>query len=456
MLWQFTVKNYKTFKDKATLSLVASNYDKKTLEAENIYSDEVFNKRILKSAVVYGANASGKSTLVNAIAFMRLFVLRSAGRQQGDSIEVDPFRLNVTTENEPSEFEVIFSFDHILYRYGFEATQEEVISEWLYYKPKTKEVELFYRDGDQIDFHESLFSKGKMVATQGLVRKNALLVSVSAQFNEEQAIAVINWFRNLRVISNVREYFSQRFTINRTKTPADKQKIITLLKDADFGIQDIEIEMMNEDNVPSHYPPSLRNKLIAEIKEGNMERVNDILLSHRKYGRDNEFVHNVPFSLDKDESSGTQKYFNLLGPILDVLENGQVLIVDELDAQLHPNLLCRIISLFHSTEMNHNNAQLIFNTHDTNLLDSGLFRRDQIWFTDKDKYGAAKLYSLADFSSEEVRKNEAFEKNYIKGKYGAVPYFGSMDILNEIFSPYENEKQNNRTGSSPEKTQGAS
>jgi AAA15 family ATPase/GTPase len=456
MFWQFTVKNYKTFKDEATLSLVASNYDKKTLEAENIYSDEVFNKRILKSAVVYGANASGKSTLVNAIAFMRFFVLRSAGRQQGDSIEVDPFRLNVTTENEPSEFEVIFSFDHILYRYGFEATQEEVISEWLYYKPKTKEVELFYRDGDQIDFHESLFSKGKMVATQGLVRKNALLVSVAAQFNEEQAIAVINWFRNLRVISNVREYFSQRFTINRTKTPADKQKIITLLKDADFGIQDIEVELMNEDNIPSHYPPSLRNKSIAEIKEGNMERVKDILFSHRKYGRDNEFVHNVPFSLDKDESSGTQKYFNLLGPILDVLENGQVLIVDELDAQLHPNLLCRIISLFHSTEMNHNNAQLIFNTHDTNLLDSGLFRRDQIWFTDKDKYGAAKLYSLADFSSEEVRKNEAFEKNYIKGKYGAVPYFGSMDILNEIFSPYENEKQNNRTGSSPEKTQGAS
>ena len=413
MLWQFTVKNYKTFKDKATLSLIASSYDKKTREAENIYLDEVLNKRILKSAVVYGANASGKSTLVNAIAFMRLFVLRSSKGQQGDSIEVDPFRLNVATENKPSEFEVIFSFNHVLYRYGYETTQEEIISEWLYYKPKTKEVELFYRDGDQIDFHESLFSKGKMVATQGLVRKNALLVSVAAQFNEEQATAVVNWFRNLRVISTLREYYSQRFTINRTKKTDDKQKLLTLLKDADFGIQDIEVELMTEDTIPSHYPPSLRNKLIADLKEGNIERVNDILLSHRKYGKGNEYVHNVPFSLDKDESSGTQKYFNLLGPILDVLENGQVLVVDELDAQLHPNLLCRIISLFHSTEMNHKNAQLIFNTHDTNLLDSGLFRRDQIWFTDKDKYGAAKLYSLADFSSEEVRKNEAFEKNYI-------------------------------------------
>ncbi len=426
MLWQFTVKNYKTFKDKATLSLIATNYDKKTLEAENIYPDGVIGKRILKSAVVYGANASGKSTLVNAIAFMRHFVLRSSGGQQGDTIGVDPFRLNVATVNEPTEFEVIFSFNQILYRYGFETTQEKIISEWLYYKPKSKEVELFYRDGDQIDLHESLFSKGKTVATQGLVRKNALLLSVAAQFNEEQANAVISWFVNLRVISSVKEYSSQRYTISRTKTSSDKQKIITLLKDADFGIQDVEIELMSEDNILSHFSPRLKDLFISEIKQGNSRHVNDILLSHRKYGRDNEFVNNVQFSLEKDESSGTQKYFNLLGPILDVLDKGQVLVVDELDAQLHPNLLCRIISLFHSSEMNHQNAQLIFNTHDTNLLDSGLFRRDQIWFTDRDKYGAAKLYSLADFSSEEVRKNEAFEKNYIKGKYGAVPYFGSI------------------------------
>ena len=357
---------------------------------------------------------------------MRHFVLRSSGGQQGDTIGVDPFRLNVATVNEPTEFEVIFSFNQILYRYGFETTQEKIISEWLYYKPKSKEVELFYRDGDQIDLHESLFSKGKTVATQGLVRKNALLLSVAAQFNEEQANAVISWFVNLRVISSVKEYSSQRYTISRTKTSSDKQKIITLLKDADFGIQDVEIELMSEDNILSHFSPRLKDLFISEIKQGNSRHVNDILLSHRKYGRDNEFVNNVQFSLEKDESSGTQKYFNLLGPILDVLDKGQVLVVDELDAQLHPNLLCRIISLFHSSEMNHQNAQLIFNTHDTNLLDSGLFRRDQIWFTDRDKYGAAKLYSLADFSSEEVRKNEAFEKNYIKGKYGAVPYFGSI------------------------------
>jgi len=441
MLWQFTVKNYKTFKDQAILSLIASNYDKKTREVENIYRDKEFNKRILKSAVAYGANASGKTTLVNAIACMRHLVIRSSRGMFNDYMEVDPFRLNVATENQPSEFEVIFSFDKVLYRYGFEATQEEIISEWLYYKPKTKEVELFYREGEQIDFHETLFSKGKLVASQGLVRKNALLLTVAAQFNEEQAIVVVNWFKNIKIISGIRDSILQKSTIKKTKTLAGKQKIIALLKDADLGIQDIEVEFMTEDTIPSHYPPSLKNKLISDMKEGNIERVNDILLSHRKYGRDNEYVNNVPFSLEKEESSGTQKYFNLLGPIMDVLENGQLLVVDELDAKLHPNLVCRIISLFHSAELNQQNAQLIFNTHDTNLLDSGLFRRDQIWFTDKDKYGASKLYSLADFSSDDVRKNEAYEKNYMKGKYGAVPYLSSMDTLNEIFVPYENEKQ---------------
>ena len=441
MLWQFTVKNYKTFKDQATLSLIASNYDKKTREAENVYVDELFDKRLLKSAVVYGANASGKSNLLSAIDFMRNFVLRSSRGQQGESIDVDPFRLNVISEIQPSEFEIIFSSDHVLYRYGFEASQEEIVSEWLYFRPKTKEVELFYRDGGQIDFHETLFAKGKLVASQGLVRNNALLLSVAAQFNEEKAIAVMNWFRNIRTISGIRDNLLQRITINRTKIQADKQKVIALMKDADLGIQDIEIEFMTEDNIPAHYPESIRNRLIKDIKEGNIERVNDILFSHRKYGRDNEFLKNVPFSLGKEESSGTQKYFNLLGPIMDVLENGQVLVVDELDAQLHPNLVCRIISLFHSADFNHKNAQLIFNSHDTNLLDSGLFRRDQIWFTDKDKYGATKLYSLADFSSDDVRKKEAFEKNYMKGKYGAVPYLGSLDTLNEIFAPYENEKQ---------------
>lgn len=441
MLWQFKVKNYKTFKDESTLSLIASNYDKQTREDENVYFDSVFNVRVLKCAVVYGANASGKTNLLDAIAFMRGFVLKSSRGQLGDKTGVDPFRLNTVTEKQPSEFEVIFTSKNILYRYGFELSNDEVISEWLFFKPKSREIELFYRDGDKIDFHENYFKKGRVVVNEGLLRNNALLISVAAQFNEEQAISIIEWFKNVRLVSSLRGYLYQRDTIDRTESPDGKKKIIALLKDADLGIQDVEVEFMSEDKIPENYPLEYRKQLIKEIKEGKNRHITDILLSHRKFGENNEFVENVSFSLEKDESAGTQKYFNMLGPILNVIENGQVLVVDELDAQLHPKLVCRIISLFNSKDINKKNAQLIFNTHDTNLLKSNLFRRDQIWFTEKDKYSASNLYSLSDFSSETVRKDEAFERNYMKGKYGAVPYFESLDMLNEVFTAYESREK---------------
>jgi uncharacterized protein len=165
------------------------------------------------------------------------------------------------------------------------------------------------------------------------------------------------------------------------------------------------------------------------------------LTKHKKYDEDLKAVGNISFSLEDDESSGTRKFFALTGPILDVIENGYTLVVDELDSKLHPNLVSKIVSLFNSKELNKKNAQLIFNTHDTNLLSSGLFRRDQIWFTNKNKYGEAKLYSLADFKSDEVRKTEPFEENYISGKYGAVPFLGFFDNLKFLLKENENEGQ---------------
>ena len=165
-----------------------------------------------------------------------------------------------------------------------------------------------------------------------------------------------------------------------------------------------------------------------KIREDGAEYFLDVLTTHRKYDANKNHVGEIQFSLDKEESSGTKNFFAITGPILDSLENGHVLVVDELDSKLHPNLVCKIVSLFNSTKLNPKNAQLIFNTHDTNLLNAGLFRRDQIWFTEKDKYGASKLFSLADFKSD-VRKTDKFEENYIKGKYGAVPVLGNFDNL---------------------------
>jgi len=431
MLLQFSIKNFRTFKDTATLSLVASNYDKGTRESENVFENERFNYRLLKSAVIYGANASGKSKLLEAFAFMRHLVINSSKEsQKGETIEVEPFRLSKETENEPSEFEIIFVFEGELFRYGFEATKEKIISEWLYHRPKTKEVELFYREGSQFDIHSRNFAKGSTVAKEGLVRDNALLLSVAAQFNEQTAIAVTNWFKRFKYISGLHEIGYQGFTIDKTENPTQKLKILELLKAADLGIHDIKLQKLDTDNLPKGMPKEIRDKILNEIKEENTEFIEDVLTTHKKYDTQKQAVGTVNFSIDEDESSGTRKFFALTGPILDVIENGYTLVVDELDSKLHPNLVCKIVSLFNSKEFNPKNAQLIFNTHDTNLLSSGLFRRDQIWFTNKNRYGEAKLYSLADFKSDEVKKNEPFEGNYIRGKYGAVPYLGFFDDLN--------------------------
>lgn len=442
MLLQFSIKNFRTFKEKTSLSLIASNYDKDTRETENVYYDQKLGLRLLKSLVIYGANASGKSKLLEAFSFMKKYVINSSKEsQKGDEIEVEPFKLNTETENQPSEFEVVFLHENILYRYGFEVTRESVISEWLFYKPKTKEIELFYRENNNFEIHERNFSKGKTVVKEGLVRDNALLISVAAQFNDKIAITVIDWFKKLKVLSGLNESGYQGFTMGKTEDSTYKSKILELLKAADLGIQDINLQKLDIDKLPKEMPKEMKERIIKQVNEENAEFVSDVLTTHKKYNSDKMPVEDVAFSLDEDESSGTRKFFALTGPILDVIEKGYTLIVDELDSKLHPNLVCKIVSLFNSKEINLKNAQLIFNTHDTNLLSSGLFRRDQIWFTDKNKFGEAKLYSLSDFKSDEVRKTEAFEENYIRGKYGAVPYLGFFNNLNSSLSQYENEKQ---------------
>lgn len=422
MLLQFSIKNFRTFKDKATLSLIASNYDKDTREHENIVINEKFGLRLLKSAVIYGANASGKSKLLDAFAFMRYFIINSSKEsQKGEVIKIEPFRLDQSSKIEPTEFEVIFIHNKVLFRYGFEVTKERIISEWLFYKPKTKEVELFYREGNEYKIHNRNFSKGDTLVKGGLVRDNALLISVAAQFNEKSAIEVLDWFEKNRVISGLYDAEYRDNTVNKLSDKSNKSRVLKFLKAADIGIEDLEILTINS----------------GQFKESPFSTV---LIIKNTY-EDKNKIGTTPFFLSLDESEGTRKYFYILGPVIDALADGGILVVDELDSKLHPNLVCKIVSLFNSKEFNKKNAQLIFNTHDTNLLSSGLFRRDQIWFTNKNRYGEAKLYSLADFKSDEVRKTEPFEENYIRGKYGAVPFLGFFDNLKFFLTENENEGQ---------------
>lgn len=364
--------------------------------------------------------------------------MSSKESRKDDEINVEPFRLNNESEKSPSEFEVIFTYNNVMYRYGFEADKKQIVSEWLYYKPKTKEIELFYRDGDKFETHDRNFSKGKIVINEGLVRDNALLISVAAQFNDSTSIAVIKWFRGLNIISGLKEREFKNNTIEKIKSDKGKTKVIEFLKAADLGIQDIQYEEFRFATVSDELKEKIK-ELKETMKDIDPEFFSGVSTIHNIYDSNKKIIGKTEFLVESDESSGTEKFLYLSGTIIDVLETGSILIADELDSKLHPNLVCKIVSLFNSKELNKKGAQLIFNTQNTNLLSSGLFRRDQIWFTEKNKFGEAKLYSLADFKSDEVRKTESFEENYIRGKYGAVPFLGFFDNLNNILPPYENE-----------------
>lgn len=427
MLIKFTVRNFKTFKDQATLNFVASNYDKESREEENVVNIEKYNLRLLKSAVVYGANASGKTKLFQALAFMKDFILSSSkDSQAGEAIKVDPFRLHTESLQDSSEFELVFLHNNEIYRYGFEANNEKIIAEWLYFKPKTKEIEIFYRDEQSFEnIHDKHFKKGAMIAKENLVRENALFLSVASQFNDEFAKEVLSFFYDLKIISGLDEKAYGGFTIGEI-AEGNKKRIINFIQNADFNIEDISLESIKDENdIPSDMPTKLKELISNDIKKGK-KIISDISAHHNVYDENYNSSETTSFSMDNDESNGTQKFFYISGPVINALEHGYTLIVDELDSRLHPNLVGKIMALFNSKEFNPKNAQLVFNTHNTNLLSSKLLRRDQVWFTNKDRYGAATLYSLADIKN--VRKVEAFEDNYIQGKYGAIPYLNDLNL----------------------------
>jgi len=419
MLVKFSFSNFKTFREEAELTLVASADN--TRQSDNVTWNLPFNFNLLRSAVVYGANASGKSKLMEALGFMKQFTINSSIQsQKGQPIDVEPFLLDTVSPALPSMFEVIFIHKNQLFRYGFEVNRQEVTAEWLYHRPKTKEVEIFYREGQEFEVHPRQFTKGATLAKEKLIRNNALMLSVAAQFNDKLAGDVIDWFNRLQIISGIKESDYAGFTMRMSREPGYKQKIMDLMQAADLGIEDISFKPGESVSIPSDGAGYFRGTVTKTGDNPEIEAFPKAVTAHNIYGEEFRKQGMVSFSMEKHESHGTQKFFYLTGPILDAVENGLVLVVDELDSNIHPRLVNEIVELFNSAKNNRHNAQLIFNTHNTTLLDSDLFRRDQIWFTEKDRFGAATLFSLADFKSD-VRKTENFERNYLLGKYGAVP-----------------------------------
>jgi AAA15 family ATPase/GTPase len=420
MLIQFTFENYLSFKKQVTFSLLASSM--KEHEEENVFTHS--NLRMLRSAVVYGANASGKTNLFLALNFMKRFVLNSSKESQsGEEIDVVPFRLSTQTERAPSFFEVIFVAEGTRYRYGFEVDREVVQREWLYFVPNIREAKLFDREGERISIG-TYFKEGKGLSDK--TRSNALFLSVVAQFNGEISNRILKWFRSLKVISGLQNGYLP-FLFEALERDKLKSDILKFAQVADLGIEDLQVvtHQITHDMIKD-LPDEIQKMFLSDGNEAVQLRS-----LRRKFDEENHFHSLVAFDFEETESEGTKKLLSLAAPLLAALKSGSVLLIDELDAKLHPLITRFLIRLFHSSDTNPNNAQLIFSTHDTSLLDKKFFRRDQVWFTEKDRYGCTDLYSLVEYKVQQtkVRHDASFAKDYIQGKYGAIPFIGHFDLI---------------------------
>jgi len=414
MLLDFRVKNFRSLRDEQTLSLVAAK-DKSLQELNTMPSGIKAAPTLLRSVAIYGPNAGGKSNLIKALQYMRAVVAESASvMQPGQTFNVQPFRLDALSVAQPTEFDISFVLDGVRHQYGFELTAQRVTREYLLVYKAFKPQQWFERHYDPAsgkdvyDFGVGL--KGPKSVWEGATRPNALFLSMAVQLNSEQLQPVFAWFLNQLAIFNEITPLGQHFSVDMLRKPEGKRAICDFLTSADISISDIEVVTRKVSGQAVHFDMAAGK---TEVRNEEQE-VNELLFHHvTEQGK-------AVFSLG-DESMGTRNLLFLTGPVLDILNKGMVLVVDELDSSLHPLLVRRLVELFQNPAVNKKGAQLIFTTHDTSLLDPELFRRDQIWFVEKDRDQASKLYPLSDFSP---RKNEALERGYLMGRYGALPFLG--------------------------------
>jgi uncharacterized protein len=417
MFIEFNVTNFRSIKRTLTLSMTASKYYRGLEETNCLESGIAGLPKLLRSGVLYGPNAGGKSNLFKAIQFMQTFVLTSHALQEGKKINVAPFALAVDTREEPCEFEMFFIQDQVRYQYGFALNAFRVVREWLLAYPEGKAQRWLERSYDKKADQETWYFGSKFTGRRQLwqeaTRKNALFLSTAIQLNNEQLKPVFNWFQQKLTIILPGETINLQFTIDKCGSDEGKNRIMEFMNSADISIYGIDIELKKilvpPEMLPSDIPQEVKETMVRDLQEKGVPLIR---FQHRDNNNQPVFFH------ISEESDGTQKLFAFSGPWLDVLEKGRIIFVDELDTSLHPLLMRFLLENFHNEKTNKNKAQLIFTTHDTSILDTDLFRRDQIWFVEKDRENATKLFPLSDFSP---RKGEAVEKWYLKGRYGALP-----------------------------------
>ena len=422
MLIQFTTGNFRSFLAPKTLSMEATSI---TEFPENLYKGKRY--KLNKCAAIYGANSSGKSNLIQAMGLMRMTLFESFEKSSTSSLDFDPFLLKVDNK-EPSFFEVVFLIDGIKYRYGFEADDKAIRGEWLFETEKRKERVLFIRVEDGIEVYPP-FKEGNGLEEK--TRTNALFLAVVDQFNGRKSKRLMEWFRRFNIIDGLSHNDYRGITFEMLANEMTRNVLMKYFRELDLGFDQISIkkEVFNAAKMLPGLPEDLAKQMFTDL-EG--ETIANLTTRHKMFDDNNEFIDvEKEFNVRRQESSGTNKIIDLSGSIFNTLNGGGILVVDELDAKLHPLLTVSILRLFQSEKTNKTNAQLIFATHNTNILSLGRLRRDQIYFTEKDKLGISDLYALVehDMKGKKVRKDNSFEKDYMKGSYGAIPHIGNINNL---------------------------
>ena len=428
---EFSFGNFRSFKDIQTLNLSAAKIKskKEVIDRNNVIEgNNNEDVSFLKSKAIYGANASGKSNIVRAFGSFILIVGTSVKNEKVLRF-AESYRLSTETENEPTFFQIIFWHKNTKYRYGFEADNENITAEWLYGKPKDRELPFFIRDNQEIiELDKTNYSEGNKLLSlldddsdkNEIFRNNSLFLSTLATFGfGKLSKQLIDSFTSIFLINGLGHQGMYRYAGDSLDDDKKKKYILDFLNYGDIGIEDVSAIEISSDDLPEDVDDKTR-KDIANKKKRKL-----LISTRKKFDKNTVSKETASFDFDYHESEGTQKLFELSPFIYDALKHKRTIIIDEFDARFHPLLTRKILELFNSNE--NTGSQLIFATHNTNLLSSDLLRRDQIEFVEKDKYGASHLYSLVQFKG--IRNTASFEKDYIQGKYGAIPFLGDFSKL---------------------------
>jgi AAA15 family ATPase/GTPase len=419
MIVDFRVANYRSICEEQCLSYVASS-DKWFDDTHCIETNNSAIPKLLRSAVIYGANASGKSNFIYALMTLQHLVLNSTRLLEPQFREqYTPFMLDVYSRKNPTQFEITLLIDGVRYQYGFAFDSERIHGEWLLVYKASKAQRWFeYHYNPETGQNEwepfSVHFKGFKEVWKANTASKALFLTQAAQSNSHQLQILFNWFANDLIVLPASAVFNLMPTLMRLEEPRYKEWVLKLMNAADIHISDIKVEKRKGQQLEFKMEPGKPPEFRAF--EGDLPEI--------------EFCHAVDGGGEiwfdrRFESFGTQRLLGYAAPLLDAIDNGKLIVVDEFDTSLHPLLTRYVLQLLHKSNLPNNGAQLWMTTHDTSLLDPELLRRDQIWFVEKSREQASDLYSLTDYSP---RKNEALERGYLMGRYGAIPFLGEIQF----------------------------